>query len=483
MKRSKHNLSHYNLLTGDMGALIPVACTEVLPGDSIQASTSLLLRVSPLVAPVMHPISVRVHHWFVPNRLLWDGWEEFITGGPDGLNNETPPTITAGATGFVPGEVLDFLGVPPSVPNLEVSSMPIAAYNLIYNEHYRDQDLCVERALLDQSIARVAWEKDYFTAARPWPQKGGDVSMPLGIQAPVVRTPNAAAWEGFIENTNTWSNNDGNPITVNPQLQHTTTNQRVSLDPKGGLYADLTQATAVNVNDVRKAFALQRYQEARARYGSRYTEYLRYLGVRSSDARLQRPEYLGGGKSTISFSEVLKTGSGEDPSVPIGAMAGHGISALRSSRFRRFFEEHGIMMTLISVRPKSMYTQGLNRQWLRRNKEDYWQKELEHIGQQEVLSQEVYAGAAADTVFGYNDRYAEYRSQPNRVSAEFRDEMDYWHLARTFAAEPVLNASFVNCDPGKRIHAIQTNHVLWIMAQNHIVARRLVSSSAAPRLY
>lgn len=497
MKRNKHSLSHYKLVTGDMGQLIPVATFEVLPGDSVQQATSLLLRCSPLVAPVMHPVSVRVHHWFVPHRLVWDGWEDFITGGADGLGGDAGsfPTLTTGPQGIGVGSIGDYMGIPTGVPNLEVSVLPTRAYGLIWNEFYRDQDLqdplAPPEAGQDAGFSNpplpVAWEKDYFTSSRPWPQKGPDVSLPLGVEAPVV------------SNTNYVNVRFGND-TADRSLVSSSIDDSLKITPpvgqsdpmywggETGLKADLTQASAVNVNDVRLAFALQRYQEARARYGSRYTEYLRYLGVRSSDARLQRPEYLGGGKQTISFSEVLKTGGGEDVDTdPIGTMKGHGIAAMRSRRYRRFFEEHGTVLSLLSVRPRTMYTEGLHRMWSRRTKEDFWQKELEQIGQQEVYRREVYAqanaaGAGGDAVFGYQDRYAEYKHLPSTVHGEFRNLMNYWHLGRSFASAPALNRSFIECDPSKRIFAEQTQHSLWVMVNNSIQARRLVSRSNASRI-
>lgn len=478
MKRAKHSLSHYKLATFDMGELIPVSRVEVLPGDSIQQATACLLRVSPLLAPVMHPVQVRIHHWFVPYRIIWPEWEDFITGGKDGLGNGAVyPEISTGA-GILKGSLLDYMGVPPGAPNLDISALPVYAYNKIVNEFYRDQDLVTERAEDDLSIFRVAWEKDYFTSARPWPQKGPDVSMPLGTVAPIQATGplrfndvNSAAHtlRGDASTSNALYG-EGNPATGGMTY----------LD---GLQADLTNASAVNVNDVRKAFALQRYQEARAMYGSRYTEYLRYLGIRSSDARLQRPEYLGGGKQTIAFSEVLKTGAGEDPAEAIGTMKGHGISAMRSRRYRRFFEEHGEILTLMSVRPKTLYADGLHRSWSRRLKEDYYQRELEHIGQQAILQKEVYASSATpDAEFGWQDRYSEYRRIPSTISGDFRDTLNFWHLARLFAADPVLNAAFVECDPSKRINAVQTEDTLWCMINNNIKARRMVGKPGTGRI-
>jgi len=253
----------------------------------------------------------------------------------------------------------------------------------------------------------------------------------------------------------------------------------VVLDPNGRYEADLSTASAVTVNVLREALALQRYEEARARYGSRYTEYLQYLGVKSSDARLQRPEYLGGGQNTIQLSEVLQTAA--DGSNPVGTLRGHGISSMRSNRFRRFFEEHGYVITLMSIRPKTIYATGLFRHWNRRTKEDFWQKELEHIGQQEVLVKEVYAAAdgsplGPDDVFGYQDRYDEYRRTESSIGGEFRTtDLNYWHLARIFASDTALNQDFVSCVPTERVFAVPSKDVFYVMAKHSIQARRLVA--------
>jgi len=241
------------------------------------------------------------------------------------------------------------------------------------------------------------------------------------------------------------------------------------------------------VNTVRRAFALQRYQEARARYGSRYTEYLRYLGVRPSDARLQLPEYLGGGKQTISFSEVLQTGPGSTDGSPVpggvGQMAGHGVGGMRTASYRRFFEEHGYVLSLMSVRPRTMYQQGVDRTWSRTTKEDFFQKELQEIGQQEIKQKEIFGGTSNDEgVWGYQDRYSEYKQQFNLVTGEFKNVLDYWHYGRKFTQVPALNSSFVSCDPTTRVYQEQTMDQLYVAVQNQIVARRMVKKSNASRI-
>lgn len=465
-----------------MGQLIPIGVVEALPGDTIQHNTNVLVRVSPLAAPVMHPVTARVEHFFVPNRLLWSGWEDFITGGPDGTTVTPIPTIPTNAAS---NDLMDHFGIPP-VANIDVNILPIKAFNQVYNEFYRDQDTVPLRNESDLTIPQIAWEKDYFTTARPWTQKGPDVTIPLGDTAPVMPTGNMEPL--FTDGSGNVGpfQLEGNPQNVNHNVGNPGNDQCLWSDPK--LEADLSAAIGANVNDVRKAFAIQRYQEARARYGSRYTEYLRHLGVTPSDARLQRPEFLGGGRTQINFSEVLQTApeTGQQPSTEfgVGDLYGHGIAAMRSNKYRRFIEEHGYIISMFSVRPKAIYTNGINRIWLRRDKEDFFQKELQWIGQQEIFNNEVYASETEGTeVFGYQDRYMEYRYQPSQVSAEFRNILNYWHLGREFADTPTLNQSFTDCVPSKRIHNEQTQHALWIMAQHKMVARRLLDRNASPRIF
>lgn len=494
-KRNKHSLSHYHLTTANMGQLIPIGCVEALPGDTFQHHANVLIRVSPLVAPVMHPVNARVHHFFIPHRLTWGPdfgdsgtFEDFITGGPTGEDSQNP---AAGVTTGAPKDLMDYLGL-PRTPGVFVNYMPIRAFNAVFNEFYRDQDLVPEREPDDLTIPQIAWEKDYFSSSRPWPQKGPDVTIPLGATAPIIPQPDGDRIPRFTDGSGTES----------LQLRMESGSQNVVWEPapgdtdaayfeNSGLVADLQAAIGGNINDVRKAFAIQRYQEARARYGSRYTEYLRFLGVTPRDSRLQRPEFLGGGRTQIQFSEVLQTSPEtrhDDPpelsEFGVGDMYGHGIAAMRSNKYRRYIEEHGTILSLLSVRPKTVYTQGIHRSWLRRDKEDFYQRELEHIGQQGVFNNEVYADAEnGQETFGYQDRYREYREHPSYVSAEFRDILNYWHMGREFEAPPVLNQSFIDCVPTKRIHNEQTHDALWIMVQHKMVARRLLSRNAAPRIF
>lgn len=500
MKRYKHSLSNYKLFSCDMGELVPCGLTEVLPGDSIQQATNALVRAAPLLSPVMHPVHVRIHHWFVPHRLVWDDWESFITGGPDGTDDSVFPTIDLPAsTGAAVGSLADYLGCPTGVADLEVSALPFRGYSVIFNEWYRDQDYVTPLTIdttsgpdttTNTTLQNCAWEKDYFTTARDFEQKGPTVTIPLGDTAPVAGNTNAFSVYGQDEDKALMTALA--PAANNRSVTNTDDTDPTGSSPmviKGGDLnafwlpeADLSTASLVTVNVLREALAIQRYQEARARYGSRYDEYLRYLGVKSSDARLQRPEYLGGGTNVVQFSEVLQTAEGTNA---VGTMRGHGISAMRSNRYRRFFEEHGYVFTLISVRPKTIYGNGLPRTWNRRVKEDFWQKELEHIGQQELLNKETYgAHSQPNGTFGFQDRYDEYRRSESTIGGEFRTtDLNFWHMARIFASDTALNEAFIKCVPTERTFAVPSKDVFYIYAKHSIQARRLVCQTGTSFIY
>lgn len=491
MKRSKHSLSNYKLLSCDLGELVPIGITEVLPGDSIQQSTNALIRAAPLLSPVMHPVNVTISHWFVPHRLVWEDFEKFITGGPDGMDASVFPTMDAGA-GYAEGTLADYLGIPVSIAGLPHSALPFRAYAMIFNEWYRDQDLVAPLTIdltsgpdttTNKALQNASWEKDYFTTSRPWEQKGPAITVPIGATAPLSATMAGVNFTSTLNAANKVEGDTSTSRAISNLAVHTAgaarTAQGIFADLTG-ITADLSSASAVTVNVLREALALQRYEEARARYGSRYTEYLQYLGVRSSDARLQRPEYLGGGRQTIQFSEVLQTAEGTDP---VGTLRGHGISSMRSNRYRRFFEEHGYVLTLLTARPKTMYVNGLPRHWSRTVKEDFWQKELEHIGQQEVLNKEVAAVTDFNGTFGFQDRYDEYRRSESSIAGQFRSTLNFWHFGRKFASQPALNSDFVKCVPTEVPFAVPSEDVLYIMAKHSIQARRLISSTGSSFIY
>jgi hypothetical protein len=463
-----------------MGTLVPVGVMEVLPGDKFIHSSRCLLRVQPLLKPLMHPVSVRLHHWFVPNRLLWENWDAFITGRDDQL---TVPTITYTSASDEYG-LLDHLGVPDT--DLTISALPVRAYNAIYNHAYRDQNLVDEVDLDDLNLKRIAWEKDYFTTCRSEPQFGDaaiDIPFAAGTQAPVSGI-------GFsvgdpappISGASVYDAADG-ATTYDDSYRSASDNVRFraaedSTDTLPDIYADMASITGggINVNDLRSAIAMQRYLEHRNRYGSRHEDYLRYLGINPSDARLQNPEYLGGGRNTISFSEVLSTAdSGTDA---VGDLRGHGISGVSTRKYRRFFEESGIVLSLLSIRPRTIYMQQLHRMWSRSTKFDFWQKELEAMGPQEVYTRELYGlhGNSTD-VFGYNGRHDEYRHHPSYVSGSFRDggtEED-WHMGRDFSSSPSLNQTFTDCLPTDRVYADTATPEIYANVSHNISAIRAVS--------
>lgn len=495
MKRSKFNLSYNRHLTCDMGQLIPVGLIEALPGDTFRANTAALIRCSPLMAPIMHPVQVRIHHWFVPYRKIWDDWEDFITGGPEGTSVPTHPYF--GLSSITEGSIWDYFGLAPGTysPDFNVNALPMRAYNLIFNEYYRDQDLVPklvidttdgEDTTSDTDIQKVAWTKDYFTTARPWEQKGDNITIPVDLEGEAAVTGIGTEYSTFPSTNASVRETDGSG-TVNYANYRSAADFKVEQDTANTGYPNIRAqldglSTEIDIGDLRLALALQRYQEARAQYGSRYVEYLRYLGVRSSDARADRPVYLGGGRQIIQFSEVLQTAEGSG--TPVGNMLGHGISALRSGSYQRFFEEHGLVMTLMSVVPKPMYQSATHRMWLREVKEDYFQRELATIGEQEVTYREIQADhSTPDNTFGFQARYDEYRSSPSGVSGEFRSTMDHWHLARQFSGDVALNQSFSDCTPTKRIFASTGTDGLIVGVHNNILARRMIPHRAYTKTF
>lgn len=487
IKRNKFSLSHKVSFSCDQGELIPCSLVEVLPGDIFRHGTSALIRMSPMLAPIFSQMNVSVFQFFVPHRIVWDDFEDFITGGEDGNDASVFPTITS-ASAVAVGSLADYLGIPPAFTNLTFSALPFRAYASIYNEWFRDQDLQTKLVISKASgndtttstvLKNINWEKDYFTSARPFEQKGPQVTIPIGSQAPINRVSNAAAWKMYNSGTNTL-NTAGNTVGVTAaasELAVSASSPTLSMDPMGGLVADLSAVTGIPVTELRLALSLQRFEEISGRYGSRYVEYLMSrFGVRSSDARLQRPELLGRSKEVVQISEVLQTAEGTNP---VGELRGHGIAAMRGNRYLRFFEEHGYVMTLLAVQPRTMYVQGLARTWNRRDKYDFFQQETQHIGQQEIENQEIYAGATVPAgTFGWQDRYDEYRRMESRIAGEFRTStLDFWHQARIFSAEPALNSTFVTSNPTERNFAVPSEDVVYVTTNHSISARRAISKT------
>lgn len=494
-RRNKFNLSHFQNLTCDFGKLVPISLIDVLPGDSFKMSSTILLRMSPLVNPIMHPIRVRVHHFFIPFRLLWDDWEDFITGSSPAAFPQIDLPI--GKESDV-GTLRDYLGLP--IDNkyaLKVSALPFRAYNLVYNEFYRDQDLIDElyvptgaggekvddttgevESMAIYNLQNVSWEKDYFTTSRPWAQKGPQVTIPVqGADKiiPAINTTGAAT-------KFTTGGSPGGDVQIWADELRAPGDWGIRYASGIGINAKGLDIAALDIHDLRLALGLQRYEEARANYGSRYIEYLRYaFGVRCSDYRLQRPEYLGGGSSLMQISEVLGTGADN-----LGSMGGHGIGMSKTNSFVRFFEEFGYIMSFMSILPKTIYSQGVDKHWLKATKEDFFQKELQNLGMQEVSNPElavISENVNNTSVFGYQSRYDEYRYSRSKVLGEFRSILKDWHLARIFDNQPVLNSDFINSNPSKRIFASQATHGFICMINNNVRARRVLDLFSRPKTF
>lgn len=489
MKYANHNLTHDVKLTGNMGELIPVACFEALPGDVVNHEIACLIRTQPLVTPVMHRAEVKLHTWFVPYRILQTNWENFITGGQDGLDATVLPTITLPSVAV--GSLADYLGIPTTASSRTVSAFPFRAYTHIWNNYYRDQDLQTalpenlgdgNDATTSALLQNACWEKDYFTSARPTAQKGSAVTVPLIGNAPVKinSATGSAVYPTILD-----SGNVARPLFTDNSAaprQTYTINTPAPLTPNSPLIADLANVGGININDLRLVVALQRFKENMSRFGSRYMERLEQaFGVRNLDARLQLPEYLGGGTQTIQFSEILQTAEGVNPT---GTMRGHGLGAMRSNRYKTKIPEYGIIITLMVARPKTQYVDGLHRMWSRQTKEDFYQPELENLGQQAIRNQEVYhAHTTPLGTFGFQDRYDEYRRIESRICGDFRTTLDSWHMARKFTSDPALNATFVSANPTNRIYAVTSADQLLTYVNHNLYVRRRLSKTAKPMLF
>ena len=628
MKKSKFNLSYPNSTTGNAGYLIPFLLQPTLPNDTFRISLTSFIRAQPMLAPLMHEVKFYTQYWFVPYRIIWDEWEDFITGGGDLTFAPEMPSFPAG-TQFEAGDLGDYFGYPIGVDCGGISILPFRAYNEIWNTRYRDEDLQAEQNIAytsgadnftSKKLLSPSWKRDYFTTARPFTQRGSDISVPVyptndatvyhrhgynfGIeywgqgfnQNPSVKiwfnkntadgAPNfdgsVKSWSELIRSFVTYSvdtayipalvaiacgqagkfdypaktenqgvtrvtydgigdnkpllNYSGTftwasvtnyieivnfPMTISwnfvsdsvgtgtswqfsdetfarawtsmghtnadsfnpgdyPNAYHQTKqwDQLLNLP----FYFQVSGSGIVQIRDLRAASALQRYGERSLQWGNRYEEFIqREFGIKPRDSRIQRPEYLGGGKGTLQISEVLQTAEGADTGV--GTMRGHGVAGIGQRPIKFRSPEHGLIIGLLSIRPVPVYTQGINREFLKRSRLDFFTPELANIGMQEVLQREIYVTADnADTIFGYSDRYQEYRYNMPRVTGEFRTTLAFWNMARQFEAAPVLNSSFIDMSNSEaafyRPFASQATHQFLIMLRNNIRAYRPIPKRA-----
>ena len=471
-KKNVFDLSHDVKMSMKMGQLTPVLVTECVPGDSFQIGCDSLIRFAPMVAPVMHRMDVSIHYFFVPNRLTWSNWEKYIVDAntphplPFLQTAGLQPQFSANWTSNLP-KFADYMGVPsPSNggENVQLNALPFAAYQAIYNEYYRDENLIpeVDYQLNDgdnstggwaaynkwYKIHNRAWEHDYFTASLPFAQKGTAVDIPIGS----IDNDVAVNWNS-LENAHTAVTYDA----VNSQTIGASAGVSTIGTPEMIAKTSDIDIQPTTINDLRRAFRLQEWLEKNARGGTRYIEnILMHFGVRSSDKRLQRPEYITGLKTPVIISEVLNTSATAEE--PQGNMAGHGVAVSTGKYGNYFCEEHGYIIGIMSVMPKPAYQQGIPKTYLKSDPLDFFWPSFAHIGEQPVQNNELFAyTATGEDTFGYVPRYAEYKYQPSRVAGDFRTILDYWHLGRIFATQPALNKAFIECTPEQveRIFAVQ----------------------------
>lgn len=514
-KSNTFDLSHEVMATYEMGYLYPNALIEVVPGDTFDVRSEATSRFEAMIAPQMSRIDKYQYWFYVPNRVLFDDWEKYITGGLDGNDTTVKPYMTSPSGGYAIGSLADHLGVPTGVAGLKHSALPFRMYAKIMNDWFFDENLdtmFVENksagadTTTNTALQKKRWEKDYYTNSLPTPQRGPAAYLPLGTIAPVVGdgtvltlTNGASTAAGVASlyangkhyfgahvdipwnhaaNTNAVSESG---FAINGCMGVTTEKG------KSGLVADLSNATAATINQIRVAFQVQKFMEKNMRGGARLVEWtLSHFGVRIPDGRLQRTEYLGGSRFPVSVAPVEQTSS-TDSTSPQGNLAGRGVERINVNGFRKSFVEQGFIMGLVCYLPRTMYSQGIQRMWTRETRYDEYIPVFAHLGEQEVKNKEIYAqGTSADEgTFGYQDRYNEFRHLPSQVHGQLRPggSLNYWTLARQFNSLPQLNSSFVASDPSNRIFAV-TSGVDHITAHflHHIKAIRPLPKFGNPGL-
>lgn len=512
-QRSGFVKNHDVKLTFDPGYLVPVMCQEIYPGDKYQVDADAFVRMMPMLAPIMQRFDLKLEAFFVPNRLIMDDWKDFITGGEDGTIEVPLPTLNITRQiafddhCFTNGSLADYLQFPTVDPNADfndffdqegqsfnIPALPFKAYQFIYNEYYRDENLTDEvelwKAVTIPLSARSAvrslmtlrkrcWRKDYFTSALPFVQRGTEVLLPVGnantqvtwdptSQLPSRLYGDFTQFDGDPQRDNLLypekvSNSQATLAAFNGQ----TDTQDVQLDNSANLVVDTTNTTA-SINDLRRAYAVQRWKERNAVGGARYKEQLlAHFGVTVPDATIQRPLFLGAASSPVVIGEINQTSQSTTESSPSGAsvlggFSGHGLGVNSGHLFKHMFNEHGWCIVLLSFIPQASYMQGMPRQYSRMDRYDYAFPEFAHLGEQAVYVKELMFNFPArpysrdnDEVFGYQSRYAELKFIPSHVHGDFKGSLNYWHAGRIFADSPYLNSAFVTCNPTSRIFAVR----------------------------